>query len=94
MVKVMEINGVNVKNMTNDEINSFIKQLYQSKTQNPWGGGQGRTKISIRTLSSADTAFDKKGKCYKYLSIPLINNMYSGDIYIYIFKRIILIQQN
>ena len=28
MVKNMKINGVNVKNMTNDQINSFIKQLY------------------------------------------------------------------
>ena len=33
----MEINGVNVKNMSNDEINSFIKQLYQSKAQDLGG---------------------------------------------------------
>ena len=38
MVKVMEIDGVNVENMKNDEINSIIKKLYQSKTQNSGGG--------------------------------------------------------
>ena len=39
MVKNMEIDGINVKNMTNDEINSIIKKLYHSKTQNSGGGG-------------------------------------------------------
>lgn len=40
MVKNMEINGVSVENMTNDEINSIIKKLYQSKTQELGGGGK------------------------------------------------------
>lgn len=42
-VKNMEIKNVNTENMTNEEINSLIKQfkqLHQSKTQNPGGGGQ------------------------------------------------------
>ena len=29
----MEIDGINVKNMTNDEFNSLIKKLYQSRSQ-------------------------------------------------------------
>ena len=92
----MEINGVNVKNMTNDEINSFIKQLYKSKTQD-LGGGQGRshTRISIRTLSSAEDAFDENEKYYKFLKITLVDNCYGfgeGRNYIF-FKRISLDSQ-
>ena len=34
----MEIKANNTENMTNDEINSLIKKLYQSKSQNSGGG--------------------------------------------------------
>ena len=35
----MEIDGINVENMTNDEINSIIKKLYQCSTNRRCGGG-------------------------------------------------------
>lgn len=69
----MEIDGVNIENMTNDEINFSIKQLYQSKTKNI-GGGNCQTKVSIQALSSAEIAFNKNGKYYEWLKIPLYNN--------------------
>ena len=37
MVRIMKIKA-NTENMTNDEINSLIKQLYQRKSQNSGGG--------------------------------------------------------
>lgn len=68
----MEIKANNTENMTNDEINSLIKKLYQSKSQDLGGGVH--TKVNIQTLSSADIAFNKNGKYYEWLKIPLYNN--------------------
>ena len=81
----MEINGVDVENMTNDEFNSLIKKMYQSRSQEL--GGK-RSKISIRSLSSTEDAFDKNGKYYNYLRIPLMDNMYYiGDYHILFQKK-------
>ena len=79
MVKNMKIKDVDTENMTNDEINSLIKKLYQSKTQNLGGGARSHTKVNIQTLSSADVAFDKNGKYYEWLKIPLYNNSPLSD---------------
>ena len=57
----MEIKA-NTENMTNDEINTLIKKLYQSKTQDLGGGGNGHNKESIQALSRANDDFAKKGK--------------------------------
>ena len=38
MVKNMKIKDVDTEIMTNDEINSLIKKLYQSKAQDLGGG--------------------------------------------------------
>ena len=72
----MKIKDVDTENMSNDEINSLIKKLYQSKAQTP--GGNGYTKVSIQTLSSADVSFNKNGKYYEKLNIPLMNNLIKG----------------
>ena len=37
MVKIMEIKANNTENMTNDEINTLIKKLYQSKSKDIGG---------------------------------------------------------
>ena len=34
----MEIKDINIENITNDEINSLIKKLYQRKAQTQGGG--------------------------------------------------------
>ena len=82
----MKIKDVDTENMTNDEINTLIKKLYQSKTQD-LGGGQGHNKVNIRTLSSLEEAFDKKGKYYEYLKIPLLKNMINTDYYTFLQKN-------
>ena len=51
------------------------------------GGGMSRSKVSIRTLSSLEEAFDKKGKYYELLKIPLYNNMSKGDYYTFLQKN-------
>ena len=63
MVKIMEIKANNTENMTNDEINTLIKKLYQSKSKDI--GGQSHNKVSIRTLSSVEDAFDKNAEYYE-----------------------------
>ena len=70
----MEIKANNTENMTNDEINTLIKKLYQSKSKDIGGGGQSHNKVSIRTLSSVEDAFDKNAEYYEWLKIPLYNN--------------------
>lgn len=77
MVKNMKIKDVDTEIMSNDEINSLIKKLYQSKAQDLGGGA--RSKISIQTLSSAEDAFNRNGKYYKWLNIPLYNNSPLSD---------------
>lgn len=85
----MEIKNVNTENMTNEEINSLIKQfkqLRQSKTQNPGGGARSKV-ISIRTLSSDDVAFDKNGKYYELLKIPLMDYLNAMGYYTLFFQK-------
>ena len=78
----MKIKDVDTENMSNDEINSLIKELYQSKSQTSGGGGH--SKVNIRTLSNADIAFDKNGKYYELLKTSL-NDKLGGSVYYYPF---------
>ena len=74
----MKIKDADTENMTNDEINSLIKKLYQSKSQTSRGGG-GHSKVNIRTLSNADIAFDKNAEYYECLKIPLNDNFRDSE---------------
>ena len=40
MVKNMKIKDADTENMTNDEINTLIKKLYQSKSKDIGGGAK------------------------------------------------------
>ena len=82
MVKNMKIKDADTENMTNDEINSLIKKLYQSKSQ----ASGGISKVNIRTLSNADIAFDKNGKYYELLKTSLKDQL-CGSLYYPFFQK-------
>ena len=75
----MKIKDADTENMTNDEINTLIKKLYQSKSQ----ASGGHSKVNIRTLSNADIAFDKNGKYYELLKTSIKDKL--GDSVYYPF---------